>query len=175
MKKRYSFALLAIATCLTLQQDIAANSAKEMAKILKKVPTEELRILLHKLDAAEKLYEDTTKALYTEFLNKSPQGTSNRSFVKAGISRLLAALAAGYCLGMNHKTIENTFEEQIRPAITLSSENLPTKKEAGVLAHKFAHQSLEYLKRTLKDVALKNPEQEKPETEKKSDKDNQNS
>lgn len=171
MKNRHSLALLTIVTCLTLRQDIAASSAKT----LKKISSADLRALLQKLEMVEKAYEESTQKLYSEFLSTIPTEAPKKNFVKAGISKLVAALATGYYLGMHHKTIENTFEEQVRPAITLSSESLPTKEEAEAFAGKFARKSVEYFKKTLKDVALKNPEQEKPETEKKSDKESQNS
>lgn len=181
MKNRYSLTLLTIILCLTSAQEIVAASAAKEA--IKNLSATELRALAHKLeqaeilknqkiDTAKKIYEQTAQKIYLEFSKTIPQEASHKNFLKAGISKLIAALAAGYYLGMNHETIEKKFEEQVRPAITFSSESLPTKEQAEA----FFDETTKKLKNKIKHIALKNPDQTETiiETEENSDHENQN-
>jgi hypothetical protein len=184
MKNRYSLSLFAILACLTSTQNVTAASATKEA-IKRSLSATELRTLAQKLenaeilknqkiDQAKNIYEQTAQKLYCEFSKTIPQETSNTGFLKAGISKLIAALAAGYYLGMNHETIEKKFDEQVRPALTLSSEiTLPTKEQAKA----FCEETTKKLKNKIKHIALKNPDQAETitKTEENSDQENQNS
>lgn len=166
MKHIFSLSLFTIVTCLVSTQEISASSP---TKLLKKVSPANLRMLAQELEAAEKTYEETRKKLCSEFLNTMPDEAPKKNFLKSGISKLIALFAAGYYVGMHHEEIENGFNEQVRPALTLSSEiTFPTKEQAEA----FFDETTKNLKDKIKHIALKNPDQS---AETKSDEDNQNS
>lgn len=190
MKNRYSLALLTIIACLTSAQTIsAASQARGVANVFKRahstVPMEALEAFRLASNKSKNIFDreiakakEAHQQRMTDAHSKLPNGiVQNAPNLKAGISKLIAALAAGYWLGMNHETIEKKFNEEIRPALTL--DNLPTKDETAAFvgqstaqAKALVEQSTEYLKKEFKKAALKNPDQE-PKTE--SNQENQNS
>lgn len=164
MKNRYSSSLLAVLACLALEQKITAHQIPKFDAI-------KARQLIEGLTEAVTTCEQKTANLCAEYL-ESTQGTYKPNMVKAGISKLIAALAAGYYLGMNHTEIKKGFDEQVRPAITLPSEmSLPTKAQAET----FVNDSTKFLKDRLKKIALKNPDQTETKTEETSDQEKENS
>jgi hypothetical protein len=147
MKYTVSLSLFALIACL-VSTDSFASRIQEFAKISKNLSVEELSIMLE-LKKIEVAHNKSVQELYARLSKARPKECG---LVKAGISKLIAALATGYYFGMHHNKIQKTFDEEIRPALTL-----PTEEDVEKYKETF-EQYKNQAKEIVKNIALKNPE-----------------
>lgn len=148
MKKHFPLSLFAIITCLvSIEGIVEANPVKRLYSST---------AFLENFQKAQNKFDEEAIALCKKYLDgKLPKTENKNSSLKTFIAGIIG-LATGITIGQNQEKILKTFDEKVRPAITL-----PTEEQRKEIIDK----SSIYLKEKFKQIALKNPHQTETKTD----------